>query len=107
MPPGIGAYPDAGPLSGNVPSSRMDLAVTPGVAVDVAPAVITLPDATARAAASSRNVFFMLFLSFCGVTWGVVVCRTIRGLPADEKSGFTGIRHLSPGHSARVPRVSP
>src|SRR5689334_7783936 len=63
IPPGIGAYPEAGPLSGNVPSSKIVLAVTPGVADGVAPAVTTRTPDTATAAASSSNVFFMRLLS--------------------------------------------
>src|SRR3954447_15920878 len=57
----------------------MDFAVTPGVAAPVAPAVTTMTAETASAAAISRNVFFMLFLSFCGVTWGVVVFGLYEG----------------------------
>jgi hypothetical protein len=37
----------------------MDFAVTPGVAEDVAPAVMTTADEAASAATISRNVLFM------------------------------------------------
>src|SRR5919202_6234309 len=40
MPRGIGAYSDAGPLSGNVPPIVIDVLVTPGVAAGVALALM-------------------------------------------------------------------
>jgi hypothetical protein len=40
----------------------MDFAVTPGVADDVAPAVMTTADEAASAATISRNVLFMRLL---------------------------------------------
>jgi hypothetical protein len=47
----------------------MDFAETPGVAEDVAPAVMTTAAEAASAATISRNVLFMRLLLW-GVTWG-------------------------------------
>jgi hypothetical protein len=44
-----------------VPSSKIDFAVTPGVACDVAPAVMTTAAEATSAAARSKNVLFMRF----------------------------------------------
>src|SRR6185437_16313164 len=84
MPTGIGAYPDAGPLSGYVPSRRIDFAVTPGVAVGRAPAVAPTTAVTASAATISRNVFLMRSLLLRSGLGGASV-RTIRVLDPKEK----------------------
>src|SRR3954451_19163330 len=103
----MGAYPDAGPLRGNVPSSRIDFAVTPGVAEDVAPAVTTMTAETLSAAAISRNVFLIRSLSSVGVTWGVVYGRIIRVRERKEKDTFTGFPSPSPDRSGSGFRASP
>src|SRR4051812_26464619 len=67
MPRGIGAYSDAGPLSGYVPPSTIDELVTPGVACGVAcgAATFVLPNApgmhTARAATNAAAAVSALF----------------------------------------------
>src|SRR5437016_10611274 len=69
MPRGIGAYSDAGPLSGNVPPIVIDVDVTPGAAVG-AVAICTRPNAApgmptasdARTAASAISALFTSLL---------------------------------------------
>src|SRR3954451_8280117 len=60
MPTGIGAYDEAGPLSGNVPPMTIALFVTPGAALAPASAVTHATAATTNAAASTPNLLFML-----------------------------------------------
>src|SRR3954462_15864575 len=63
----------------------MDFAVTPGVAVGRAPAVVPTTAVTARAATISRNVFFMRFSPFAEWLGGVTLGPIIRGLDPKEK----------------------
>src|SRR5213592_4001355 len=64
IPRGIGAYNDAGPLSGNVPPIVIDVLVTPGVAADPAP-TLTRAKApgmhTASAASTAASAISALF----------------------------------------------
>jgi hypothetical protein len=63
MPRGIGAYSEAGPLSGNVPPIVIDLLVTPGVALGVVvrSGAATADDrptsAATSAVAATKNLF--------------------------------------------------
>src|SRR6185437_16518373 len=101
MPTGIGAYPDAGPLSGYVPSRRIDFAVTPGVAVGRAPAVAPTTAVTASAATISRNVFLMRSLLLRSGLGGASV-RTIRVLDPKEKDPPFGAGRRA-GRTIHVP----
>jgi len=61
MPTGIGAYEDAGPLSGNVPPMTIFRLETPGGAAwDPASAVTHAIAATASIAANNPNLILML-----------------------------------------------
>src|SRR6266576_5814193 len=66
IPRGIGAYNDAGPLSGNVPPIVIDVVVTPGVAA-VPPPMLTRAKApgmhTASAASTAASATSALFTS--------------------------------------------
>src|SRR5512133_1146666 len=66
IPRGIGAYSDAGPLSGNVPPIVIDVFVTPGVAAGAAP-MLTRAKApgmhTASAASAAASAISALFTS--------------------------------------------
>src|SRR6266550_4122390 len=66
MPRGIGAYNDAGPLSGKVPPIVIDVFVTPGVAAGAAP-MSTRAKApgihTASAASAAASAISALFTS--------------------------------------------
>src|SRR5436190_19614629 len=66
IPRGIGAYNDAGPLSGNVPPIVIDVGVTPGVAAGVAPASTRAKAPgmhTASAASTAASATSALFTS--------------------------------------------
>src|SRR3954451_4131606 len=60
IPTGIGAYEDAGPLSGKVPPSTIDRLVMPGSACAPASAVTHAIAATTSTAVSAPNLLFML-----------------------------------------------
>src|SRR4029079_14064418 len=108
MPTAIGAYPDAGPLSGYVPSSRMEFAVTPGVAAGRAPAVAPTAAATARAATTSRNVFLMRSLLLrvaLGGAWGGGYESWIRKRSGGGRRRRTAPRRGRPAARRRRPRA--
>src|SRR3954466_15854311 len=85
----------------------MDFAVTPGVAVGRAPAVVPTTAVTARAATISRNVFFMRFSPFAEWLGGMTLGPIIRGLDPKEKdrpcAGGTTAGPGCPGSGLRRP----
>jgi hypothetical protein len=66
IPFGIGAYSDAGPVSGNVPPMLMIVLVTPGVAASVRVCANTpetpMADAAVAVSASATSAFLMMTL---------------------------------------------